>query len=186
MPPKVKISKKEIIDAGIELIRRGGEDALNAREIATLLGISTQPIFSNFENMHALRLEIINEANRIYEDFTKKEMQMGEYPVYKASGMAYIKFAKEEGQLFKLLYMRDRTGENISEDTAFFNDVLEIVKSNTGLDVDTAKLFHLEIWSCVHGIATMIVTGYFDVDMSLVDKMLSDVYLGLKKQYGGV
>lgn len=186
MPPRVKVSKKEIIDAGIELIRRGGEEILNAREIAKLLDISTQPIFSNFENMYALRAEIINEANKIYEEYSKKEMNSGKYPVYKASGMAYIKFAKEEGQLFKLLFMRDRAGENTHEDTAFINDVIEIVKSNTGLDIDTAKLFHLEIWGVVHGIATMIVTGYFDVDMSLVDRMLSDVYLGLKKQYGGV
>lgn len=186
MPPKVKISKQEIIDAGIELIRRGGEECLNAREIAKLLGISTQPIFSNFENMYALRAEIINEANNIYEEYSKKEMQSGKYPIYKASGMAYIKFAKEEGQLFKLLFMRDRAGEDTEESTQFGDSVIDIVKNNTGLDMDTAKLFHLEVWSFVHGIATMIVTGYFDVDMSLVDKMVSDAYLGLKKQYGGV
>ena len=31
--------------------------------------------------------------------------------VYKAFGMAYIRFAKEESELFKLLYMRNRSGE---------------------------------------------------------------------------
>ena len=36
-------------------------------------------------------------------------MAEGKYPPYKASGMAYIRFAKEEKELFKLLFMRDRS-----------------------------------------------------------------------------
>ena len=51
MPPKVKITKKEIIGAGVELIRKEGAGAINARNIASALGCSTQPIFSNFSTM---------------------------------------------------------------------------------------------------------------------------------------
>ena len=32
----------------------------------------------------------------------EREVQKCEYPVYKAYGMAYIKFAKDEKELFKL------------------------------------------------------------------------------------
>ena len=38
-------------------------------------------------------------------------MSAGQYPPYKASGMAYIRFAREQRELFKLLFMRDRTNE---------------------------------------------------------------------------
>ena len=34
MPPKVKITKDNIVETAIELIRKGGEVSLNARNIA--------------------------------------------------------------------------------------------------------------------------------------------------------
>lgn len=34
-------------------------------------------------------------------------MESGEYPPYKASGMAYIDFARREKHLFRLLFMRN-------------------------------------------------------------------------------
>ena len=48
MPPKVKITKEDIINAAVSLVRENGADALNARTVASLLGCSTQPVFSNF------------------------------------------------------------------------------------------------------------------------------------------
>lgn len=186
MPPKVKISKQDIINKAIEMVRADGIESINARNLAAALGCSTQPIFSNFESMEDLNYQIICKADKLYVEFSKKEMESGKYPPYKASGMAYIKFAKEERQLFRLLFMRDRRDENVSDESDFMNQIMGIVQNNTGLDTDTAKLFHLEAWGFVHGVATMIVTGYFDVDMELVSRMVSDIYLGLKKQYGGV
>ena len=58
-----------------------------------------------------------------------------------------------------------------------------IVHNNTGLESSDAKLFHFEMWTYVHGIATMIATGYYNFDWELISKMLTDVYQGLKKQY---
>ena len=58
-----------------------------------------------------------------------------------------------------------------------------IVQQNTGLGDLDAKLFHLEMWVYVHGIATMFATGFLDLDWVLVSKMLTDVYQGLRKQY---
>jgi hypothetical protein len=60
----------------------------------------------------------------------------------------------------------------------------DLVYQNTGLQGDTGKLFHLEMWAYVHGIATMFATGFFDLEWELVSKMLTDAYLGLRKQYG--
>ena len=48
-----------------------------------------------------------------------------------------------------------------------------------------AKLFHLEIWAYVHGIATMIATNYMEFEFSFVSKMITDMYQGLKKQFEG-
>ena len=114
-----------------------------------------------------------------------KEIGKGEYPAYKASGMAYIRFAFEEKELFKLLYMRDRTHEDINEVSELNNRMKNMVKDNVELSDDKAQLFHLEIWAYVHGIATMLATSYLQFDFSFISKMITDVYQGLKKQFEG-
>ena len=51
MPPKIKITKEEIIKTALELVRTSGEQSINARTVAGALNCSTQPIFSNFSSM---------------------------------------------------------------------------------------------------------------------------------------
>ena len=111
MPPKVKITEAKIVNAAIEIVRKKGSDSLNAREIAAHLGCSTQPIFSNFNTMEDLRHKVICAADRIYQKYIKSEIDSKKHPEYKATGMAYIRFAKEEKELFKLLFMRDRSNK---------------------------------------------------------------------------
>lgn len=183
MPPKVKITKEDIIRSAVELVRKNGVQAINARTIAADLNCSTQPVFSNFATMDELRGAVIEAADKLCNEYMKREVESAVYPPYKANGIAYIRFAKEEKELFKLLYMRDRSGENAPLETNASIEMTEIIHNNTGVDGDTAKLFHLEMWSYVHGIATMIATGYYDLDWELISKMLTDAYQGLKKQY---
>ena len=95
--------------------------------------------------------------------------------------MAYIRFAKEEKELFKLLYMRDRTCED--QDSLVNEKMENIVHNNTGLKNDEVKLFHLEMWAYVHGLATMIATDYFTLDTDFISELITDCYQGLIKQH---
>ena len=184
MPPKVKITKDDIINAAVEIVREHGAQALNARTIASALNCSTQPVFSNFATMDELRLAVVEKADIICGEYMQREIESGRFPAYKASGMAYIRFAKEEKELFKLLYMRDRTNEIIPESSELGDKMESVVRSNTGLNKADAKLFHLEMWAYVHGIAAMVATGFVELDFELVSRMLTDAYQGMRKQYG--
>ena len=184
MPPKVRITREDIMDAAVEIVRSSGVEGLNARNLAATLGCSTQPVFSNFATMDELRLAVVQRADSLCQAYIRREMDAGEYPAYKASGMAYIRFAKEEKELFKLLYMRDRRAEQDTEESAVNQQMESLVHSNTGLEGAENKLFHLEMWTCVHGIATMFATSFVDLDWELVSRMLTDVYQGLRKRYG--
>ena len=184
MPPKVKVTKEDIINAAADIVRNSGAQAINARTIASALNCSTQPVFSNFASMDELRLAVVERADKLCQEYMRREVESGEFPTYKANGMAYIRFAKDEKELFKLLYMRDRSGESIPEGTELTDEMESIVHNNTGLSGANAKLFHLEMWAYVHGIATMFATGFFDLDWELVSRMLTDSYQGLRKQYG--
>ena len=66
MPPRVKITKDDIIKTAVELVRENGAESLNARAIALALDCSTQPIFSNFKTMEELFEATIVSAYEIY------------------------------------------------------------------------------------------------------------------------
>ena len=183
MPPKIKVTKENIIETAFEIVRENGASSLNARNLASKLKCSTQPIFSNFSSMEEVKTAVIEKALNLYNEFTKQELEKKIYPPYKASGMAYIRFAKEEKELFKFLYMRDRTNEKISNDSNEIKDILEIIMASLNLSREKAEFFHLEMWSFVHGIASMLATNYLSLDMELISNMVTDIYQGLIKQY---
>ncbi len=184
MPPKIKTTREDIVAAAVEIVRQQGERAINARNVADALGCSTQPVFSNFATMEQLRQVVLEKADALCEEYIRRETERGEYPAYKASGIAYIRFAKEERELFRLLYMRDRKAEMVSGEQLEDPDRERLVQENTGLDGDRAKLFHMEMWAFVHGIATMLATGFVDLEWELVSSMLTDAYRGLRKRHG--
>ena len=184
MPPKVKVTKEDIVNAAVTIVRKSGAGAVNARTIAAALECSTQPVFSNFTSMEDLRLAVVQKADELCSEYVRREVESGQFPVYKASGMAYIRFAKEEKELFKLLYMRDRTNETFPHPSELSDRMEVVVHRNTGLDGETAKLFHLEMWAFVHGIASMVATGFVELEWELVSRMLTDAYQGMRKQYG--
>lgn len=178
MPPKVKVSKEDIVKTAVKLVREGGAESINARAVASALNCSTQPIFSNFATMDDLEKEIIEHAYGLYGDFIKREIECEKYPKYKAFGMAYIRFAKEEKELFKLLFMRDRSDEDTSPSSDFEESVRMIMEINS-LSYEKATLMHLELWACVHGIGTMLATSFLSLDWNLISDMISDVYNGV-------
>ncbi len=184
LPPKSKISKEDIVSAGVDLVRRSGEKGLNARNLAAALGCSTQPIFTNFPSMEELRKSVICKASELYYACLERECAAANYPPYKAMGMGYIRFAAEERELFRLLFMRDRSGEEKSDgETEDVKKSVELIMKGTGLGMNDAFMLHLELWIFVHGIASMIATSYLNWESELVNRMVSDAYEGIKARF---
>ena len=182
MPPRLKVTREDIIAAALDIVRKNGENALNARSIASQLGCSTQPIFSNFDSMEELETTVIDAAYEQYWLFLEDEAKSEKYPKYKALGMAYIRFAREERELFKLLFMRDRTGEVISP-SADFEEAVRMMMNANGMTKDKATLMHLEMWTCVHGIGVMFATSFLSLDWDVISNILTDVYMGIRARH---
>ena len=182
MPPQVKITKDEIIKTTVDLVRANGEAAINARAIATALNCSTQPIFSNFTSMEELEKATRSAAYEVYLKFINNELESGKYPQYKSLGMAYIRFAREEKELFKFLFMCDRTGLDTAP-SYDFEEAVELIMKANGISKENATLMHLEMWSCVHGVAVMFATSFLPLEWELVSDMLSNVYLGVRSRH---
>ena len=183
MPPRFKFTKHEITKAALNITKESGVSGLTARALAARLGCSVKPVFGLFKNMAEVQQEVLKSANELYQSYLAEDMKSGKYPPYKASGMAYIRFAKEEKELFKLLFMRDRIHENIGDDKEELEPLLKLVQQKLGLNEEAAYLFHLEMWLYVHGIATMVATSYLEWNEEFISRALTDGYEGLKDRY---
>ena len=184
MPRKISITKDSITEAALEIVRTKGPDSLNARALAKALGCSTQPIFSNFSGMEDVIRAVLKRSLEVYDGFVRKEFGRNEgFPPYKTNGMAYIRFAIEEKNLFKLLFMRDRSNDADHVEDKTFLEVIPLIMKATGFSEQQAALFHLEMWTCVHGIASLAATSYYTFDMDLASEVLTDTYQGLLNRF---
>ena len=183
MPRDFLFTKDEILKAALDLTREKGFAAVSTRALGEKLGTSSRPVFSHFTNMGEVQRAIIEAANDLYQTYRKEETASGRYVPYKASGMAYIRFAKEEKELFKLLFMRDRSGEPIKENPVEMDSLIGLISKQVNIEKKEAKLFYLEMWAFTHGIASMIATNYLAWDEAVISRALTDVYEGLKHRY---
>lgn len=181
MPPKPKYTREEIIECAVDLVREMGEQSLTSRELGARLNTSARPIFTAFSSMEELKDCVIKSALDIFTKMSNREIEKHDCPKYKAIGIAYIRFANEEKNLFKLCFMRSRNEEE--RENPFDSDVIETVKNQTGLSEELAKLLHMQMWIYTHGIAVTLATSYLELDTEQINALLTDGYQSFKQYH---
>lgn len=160
MPPKIRFQKKDIIRAAVEVVREEGAAALNARSIASKLGCSTQPLYRELRNMEEIKDEVFAAAQVYYQDYVTHNTIVSISP-YKSAGLAFLRFANDEKELFKLLFMRKRPdGQQGMESDPIYPYVIDQITKTTSLTYEQARTFHRHMSIYSHGLAVMIATNY--------------------------
>lgn len=176
MPPTVRFTRDAVLHAACQLMRREGMEALNARAIAKELGGSTQPIFRLFTNMEDLHRELILYVARQFQAHAEADMAQSDSP-YIQLCTTYLLYGRDEPELFKLLFMRDRVSEGQYSDQTNFNLVFNIIKKETPLDDETALRFFERTWLFIHGLAVCIATKYIPCqDERYLISMVKEAY----------
>lgn len=185
MPPIPKFSKKDIIDIAYEIVKEEGMDAINARRIASTLGCSVQPIFHNFTSMEEQEL-----YNKIYQTYEKFVIEVKEKPrAYKEMGLAYIRFAKEYPEFFKIIFMHqiDLNSKSLLKDKAG-KEIIEAGQKLTGFSYEEQKKFHIKVWIFTHGLACLVANKTVDLSeeeiANLLEESVREMLIGYKKKKG--
>lgn len=176
MPPTVRFTRDAVLHAACQLMRREGMEALNARAIAKELGGSTQPIFRLFTNMEDLHRELILYVARQFQVHAEADMAQSDSP-YIQLCTTYLLYGRDEPELFKLLFMRDRVSEGQYSDQTNFDLVFNVIKKETPLDDETALRFFERTWLFIHGLAVCIATKYIPCqDERYLISMVKEAY----------
>lgn len=168
MPPQKRIFREDILEAAADLVRQEGPAALSVRNIAKKLGCSTQPVYSEFENMETLREEL---TARVRERCLREDAGS-----YKQVALSFLQFARREKNLFQLVYLRRRVeGERFFEDP---NEAQTIRKLQVNLELtarQAAEMYRRMQYYC-YSMAVMMATGYLNFSEEEVSRELTEYY----------
>lgn len=175
MPPKKRIFKEDILEASIRVIKKQSASALTVRNIAAELQCSTQPIYSEFENIDCLKKELYKYASEKYLRFR--------FSNYKELAIAFLSFAKKEKELFKFLYLRRRdSGEKLPDDINYTITV-ELLSKNLEMDPQRAKDMHHWMQYYCYTMGVMIATDYRDLTAEEISCELTELYSIMLRHY---
>ncbi|MBQ6702692.1 MAG: TetR/AcrR family transcriptional regulator [Clostridia bacterium] len=184
MPPKVKFTREQIASKAFDLVRNEGIAAFSARSLAERLGTSTAPIFTAFDSIEEVKLAVKEKAIELYGVYFNEGMS-GKIP-FKGAGLSYIKFAKEEPQLFKLLFMYYDINDTVHGyhpgDSVYSDKALTAVCSGYGLDEKKAMWLYNHLSVYTHGLAVMFANGNSMFTMDEASKMLTEVFNALTRK----
>lgn len=187
MPPKVRVTKKMILDAAFDLVRKEGHENLNARRIAECLGCSTQPILYNFKTVDEIREETYRIADEYHTGYIMPEEKTNIDPLL-SLGLNYIRFGYEEKHLFRFLFQTNQFG-GMDMNTLMNNPELAaiiglVAKSIDCNETDARELF-LTFFVVAHGYASLMANNTMEYDEEQSEKILKTVFRGMLSSLKG-
>lgn len=178
MPKKPTTTKEAMIEGAFQLISEKGHEALTARNLASFLSCSTQPIMYQFPDMDTLKDMTYQRANRFHSEYIMNAED------FLGIGLRYIQFAKEEPQLFRFLFQSGRFSSLSLEDLIGDPEVagvLDTLGSEEGLDPEETAAFFEPLFAIVHGYASLIANNAVKYDPESISKALITITEGLER-----
>jgi len=180
MPPKIQVTESQIIEGAVGIVKERGMEALNARSLAKVLGCSVQPIFRVFAGMDELKQRVTEEIIGEYRQYLLQQMA-GE-DALNGLLMAYIHYAQNEKQCFRLIHMSDRMGfERTQEFTGkdINKIIVDAMAEETGLSKEAAKSLYVGTFFAAHGIAAFLATNHCSFSDQEIQFIIGNVFDGL-------
>ena len=175
MAPKNKFTRKEMVAAAVRVVQKRGAAALTAKSLAEELGTSTQPVFTCFGTMEALKAEVYVAVEQLFDEYLTKGLK--EKISFLGFGSQYIRFARKEPELYRLLFLM-RPDDVGSGAFAAMRHMQELVRPSLveiyHISAQEADRYFRDLWLVVHSLATLIVTG----DCPYSDREIGQILTG--------
>ncbi|MCR5754576.1 MAG: TetR/AcrR family transcriptional regulator [Acetatifactor sp.] len=177
MARKESITIQNILDTAFSMTREEGFINVTARKVAARAGCSTQPIFRVYKNMDELWNAVYLKAVSFFQDYYSLYPRTGKAP-FSNMGMAVIAFAREERNLFELLFI----SQNVHRKSMY--EVLNGDAGNVVYEINLAKSLgctnpqemFMKMWIFIYGAACMTLTGDYDLSDRETMELLEHSY----------
>lgn len=182
MPRKAQYSKEDIVAAALGVAAKKGMDGLTAKELGAALGTSTSPIFTVFDSMHQVQVEVRRAAMAQFESYADKVKHIT--PAFKQAGMQMIRFALEEPNLYRLCFMTG--GGQITHFREIYDllgesapKCIALIRHDYGLTEQEAEALFEHVWIYTYGIGALCATGMCQFSEEEISDMLTKDFTGM-------
>ncbi|KAF1303323.1 TetR/AcrR family transcriptional regulator [Candidatus Enterococcus willemsii] len=152
-------TREHILKAAYEVIAKDGFTNFTARNVAKKMGVSTQPIYLEFENMQDLKNNLIE---MVYKELEKKVFSV-EHTGDKLVDMAinYIDFSQNNPRLFMALFVDEHGGGKLMYEFCFnyFRETIQQYPEYANFSDDYLKALHKGVWIAITGVAALMSSG---------------------------
>lgn len=177
MARKETITIQTILDTAFLMTQEEGFVNVTARRVAARAGCSTQPIFRVYKNMEELLAAVYDRAVTFFQEYYKHWEKKSSVP-FADLGMAYISFAREEKNLFQLLFVSKGSVQKDMYEVLNGlegNVVKEISRAGQAGCKNPSDIF-MRMWIFIHGAACMSLTGDYDLQETETRSLLEESY----------
>ena len=185
MPAAKKVSRDQIIDAAVDVLRDGGFSAVNARSVAKKIGCSTQPIYFSFKSIDDLKAALTERAIQMHTQRVRDSLRRheGNDSRYSSYGMGFVKFAAEEKQLFRWLYLEGQQLGPYQSDI-LMQEIIGVIVDEFGYTEDVARRFHQDMIYFTYGLAILANTDHLHLTEPELREALRREFRALIAIYG--
>ncbi len=182
--------RDEILDAATALLLDiGHAKAVSIRSVAERVGVTPPSIYLHFQDKDALLDAVCARYFEKLDDEMQRvsAMQSDTAEVLRAQGLAYVRFATENPELYRIATMSEwKSGSNV--DAALASSAFEhmcasvtVLMGEGILPAGDASDIALELWSAAHGVAALLIAKphlpFGDAE-AFTDRVLRAVFSG--------
>lgn len=159
--------REELLNAGLVHLENNDAESLSFREMARQIGVSANAVYRHFESKDSFLVALAAKGfQRLQEEQSQTLQYANSQPeALKLFGLAYINFAKNNRNLFALMFNPDlQKNEAIELKEAVdstYTQLQRLTASILGLSEDDAQVEVLAMLSCslVHGLSHLLLEG---------------------------
>lgn len=178
--------KEEFLQIAFEFIVKEDIEKLTLKVLSDGTGTSRSAIYKHFKSRDALVEKMIEIGFERFDEVTSPILLNTQTPLidrFYNSGKEYIQFAKENPNLYRLLFgkkyshIREEIMSIKDKDCSGFGALkiaIEEGQKSGILKKDDSFKQTIIIWSSLHGLSSLIIDGFMDVD-----ELLDEIYEGL-------
>ena len=171
-----------VIATGLKRLAEGDGAELGLRALARDVGVSATALYRHFPDKEALLDALADEGLRRLGALQAQAWLKagGGVAGFKATGIAYVRFAHDEPALFRLSFTRqmpDRKEGGDGGEVAY--NLLRAGVGEALPGVDNVDIAALHAWALVHGLAMLILDRRIDWDEAMVAEVVGLTFGGV-------
>jgi len=171
-----------VIAAGLDRLAEGDVGELGLRALARDVGVSATALYRHFPDKEALLDALANEGLRRLGALQSQAWLKagGGSAGFKATGIAYVRFAYDEPALFRLSFTRQMTERKEEGDGG--EVAYNLLRASVGEALPGVKdpdVAALHAWALVHGLAMLVLDRRIDWDEAMVEKVVGLTFGGI-------